>query len=61
MFRDLQTEDNLRENLPNVSSDADDTSQMVEMAAEQLADLIWNHWLYIQRQKKKKQSNAPES
>jgi hypothetical protein len=63
MYRDSQTKDNLRENFPNASSDADedDTSQMVEMAAEQLADLIWNHWLYIQRHKKKKRSNAPES
>ncbi len=61
MFRDLQTEDNLRENFPDASSDEDNTRQMVEMAAEQLADLIWNHWLYIQRQKKKKQSNILDS
>jgi hypothetical protein len=61
MSRDLSTEDNLHENFSNDSSDENDTSQMVEMAAEQLADLIWNHWLYIQRQKKKKRSNAPES
>ena len=63
MYRNLSTEDNLQENVPNISSptNEDDASQMVEMAAEQLADLIWNHWLYIQSQKKKKRSNAPES
>ena len=60
MYKDLSTEDSLRENLPNASSDADDTSQMVEMAAEQLANLIWNHWLYIQSQKKKKRLNTPD-
>lgn len=61
MYRDLSTEDNLRENFPTTSSDEDDTSQMMEMAAEQLANLIWDHWLYIQSQKKKKQSNTPDS
>ena len=63
MYRDLSTEDNLHKNFPDVSSEAgeDDTKQMVEMAAEQLANLIWDHWLYIQRQKKKKWSNIPDS
>jgi len=63
MYRNLSTEDNLQESVANASSNADedDTSQMVEMAAEQLANLIWDHWLYIQSQKKKKQSNTPDS
>jgi hypothetical protein len=63
MYRDLSTENDLRENFPNTSSDVDedDTNQMVEMAAEQLANLIWDHWLYIQSQKKKKQANTPDS
>lgn len=63
MFKDLSTENNLHENFSNASSDVDedDTRQTVEMAAEQLADLIWNHWLHIQRQKKKKRLNEPES
>ena len=63
MFRDLPTEDNIQESIPNTSSvpDEDDTRQMVEMAAEQLANLIWDHWLYIQSQKKKKRSDIPDS
>ena len=32
----------------------DDNSQIVEMAAEQFADLLWRHWLYIKEQKKRK-------
>lgn len=61
MSRDLPIEDNLHENIPDASSDEDDARQMVEMAAEQLADLIWNHWLYMQRQKKKDRPNIPGS
>jgi hypothetical protein len=61
MHKNLLTEDNLPKNFPDASSDEDDTRQMVEMAAEQLANLIWDHWLYIQRQKKKKRSNTPDS
>lgn len=36
---------------PNVYKDSAD--QIVEMAAEQLADLLWRHWLYMQKLKKK--------
>lgn len=29
------------------------TEELVEMAADQLANLIWDHWMYMQEQKKK--------
>lgn len=51
---------NIQENLPSVP-DEDDAKQMIEMAAEQVADLIWKHWLYMQSQKKKDRQNTPES
>ena len=34
--------------------------QIVEMAAEQFADLLWRHWLYMQKLKKKG-STKPDS
>ena len=63
MYKDLLTEDNIHDGIPSASSvsDEDNTSQMVEMAAEQLANLIWDHWLYIQRQKKGKALNTSEA
>jgi len=33
---------------------SEDINQMVEMAAEQLADLLWRHWLYMKSQEKKR-------
>ena len=62
MDKDLSTQDKLRESISDdsLSSNEDEVNQMVEMAAEQLANLIWDHWLYIQRQKKKR-SNTPET
>jgi len=37
----------------NTSSEAckESNSQIVEMAAEQLADLLWRHWLYMKKLK----------
>ena len=63
MYKDSSTQDNLRESISDdsLSSNEDEVNQMVEMAAEQLANLIWDHWLYIQGQKKKKKLNNPES
>ena len=62
MDKNLSTQDNLRESISDdsLSSNEDEVNQMVEMAAEQLANLIWDHWLYIQNQKKKR-SNTPET
>ncbi len=63
MSKNLSAKDHSHEILINASfnADEDDSNQMVEMAAEQLANLIWDHWLYIQGQKKKKKLNNPES
>ena len=46
----------------NTSPDAyeDNTSQIVEMAAEQFADLLWRHWLYMKKLKNKGSKN-PDS
>lgn len=60
MINDLSIKENIPEN-PSGASGEDDSRQMIEMAAEQLADLIWKHWLYIQKQKKKDQQNTPDS
>ncbi|MDD5146299.1 MAG: hypothetical protein PHN39_00910 [Candidatus Pacebacteria bacterium] len=31
----------------------EETNETLEEAAERLAQLIWDHWLYMQEQKKK--------
>ena len=36
-------------------ADAKETKQMIEMAAERVADLIWRHWLCMQEKKKKRE------
>jgi len=38
----------------------EEVGQIVEMAAEQLADLLWRHWLYMQKLKKES-SKEPDS
>jgi len=60
MSNDVSIKENITENPPD-ASDEDDTRQMIEMAAEQVADLIWKHWLYMQEQKKRDRQNIPES
>lgn len=52
MCGDLPTDDNLCKNLSN-DLEKDNNSHNIEMAAEQIADLLWDHWLYIQKQKNK--------
>lgn len=37
-----------------------DNDQIIEMAAEQLADLLWRHWLYIKKLEEKN-SKEPDS
>lgn len=38
----------------------ENNSQMIEMAADQFADLLWRHWLYM-RKLKEKGSKEPDS
>jgi len=63
MFENPPIIDNAPAQIPDNSpgTDEEETKQMIEMAAEQLADLIWRHWLYMQEQKKKKSHNTPDT
>ena len=63
MFQNPPIKDEALANTPDNSPGADkeETRQMIEMAAERVADLIWRHWLYLQEQKKKKGHNAPDT
>ena len=44
----------------SLNTEREDTDQIVEMAAEQLADLLWRHWLYM-KILEKKGSEEPDS
>lgn len=64
MFQNPPIIDNAPVQVPDNSLDTDkeEAKQMLEMAAERVADLIWRHWLYIQGQKRKKKGhNAPDT
>lgn len=37
-----------------------DNDQIIEMAADQFADLLWRHWLYIKKLEEKN-SKEPDS
>ena len=40
----------------------DNLSQIVEMAAEQVADLLWRHWLYMKKKNlEKRDPKEPDS
>jgi len=60
MSNNLSIKENIPEN-PSDFPDEDDARQMIEMAAEQVADLIWKHWLYMQSQKKRDHRNISDS
>ena len=61
MFQNPPIKNDALANSPDISpsTDKEETKQMIEMAAERVADLIWRHWLYMQGQKKKKRSKMP--